>query len=177
VLIINMTIIIKSYVKPNDVPSFMGYKPFIVLSDSMNPDIKAGDLVLTKEPDSASLKVGDVISYRVGDSVITHRIADITETDGVKSFITRGDANNADDTEPITESQIEGALLLTIPNLGNTALFMQTPIGMLVCIGIPVLLLVAYDIIRRRRYDREKQKKTLELEKELERMRAQANPG
>jgi signal peptidase len=173
VLIVNITIIVKSYVNPDKVPSFMGYKPFIVLSDSMNPGISAGDLVLTKEADTDTLKVGDIISYRVGDSVITHRITGITEKDGTLSFTTKGDANDADDAKPIDATMIEGTMLLNIPKFGNVALFMQTPAGMLICIGVPVLLLVAYDILRRRRYDQEKHKKTIELEKELELMRGQ----
>jgi signal peptidase len=173
VLIVNITIIVKSYVNPDKVPSFMGYKPFIVLSDSMNPGISAGDLVLTKEADTDTLKVGDIISYRVGDSVITHRITGITERDGALSFNTKGDANTSDDAKPIDETMIEGTMLLNIPKFGNVALFMQTPAGMLICIGVPVLLLVAYDILRRRRYDQEKHKKTIELEKELELMRGQ----
>jgi len=176
-LVANITIIINSYVNPDEVPSFLGYKPFIVLSDSMNPVINSGDLIITKETEAGALNVGDIISYRSGDSVVTHRIAEITETDGALSFITKGDANNTEDGKPVSADMVEGTTLSILPKLGNVALYMQTPVGMLVCIGIPVLLLVGYDIIRRRRYDREEQKKTLELEKELERMRTQANPG
>lgn len=176
-LVANITIIVNSYVNPDEVPSFLGYKPFIVLSDSMNPVINSGDLVITKETEAGALNVGDIISYRSGDSVVTHRIAEITETDGALSFITKGDANNTEDGKPVSADMVEGTTLSILPKLGNVALYMQTPVGMLVCIGIPVLLLVGYDIIRRRRYDREEQKKTLELEKELERMRTQANPG
>lgn len=176
-LVANITIIINSYVNPDEVPSFLGYKPFIVLSDSMNPVINSGDLIITKETEAGALNVGDIISYRSGDSVVTHRIAEITETDGALSFITKGDANNTEDGKPVSADMVEGTTLSILPKLGNVALYMQTPVGMLVCIGIPVLLLVGYDIIRRRRYDREEQKKTLELEKELERLRTQTNPG
>lgn len=173
VLVVNITIIIKSYVDPDKVPGFLGYKPFIVLSDSMNPGIQTGDLVLSRETDTGKLTVGDVVTYRVGDSVVTHRIVGITDKDGALSFTTRGDANNADDTNPVDATMIEGRVLINIPKLGNAALFMQTPAGMLICIGIPVLLLVGYDILRRRRYDKEKRLRTSELEKELELMRAQ----
>ncbi len=177
ILIVNITIIVKSYVYPDKVPSFLGYKPFIVLSDSMNPGINSGDLVLVKETSPSSLKTGDIIAYREGDSVVTHRIVGITEADGTLQFTTKGDANNVDDANTVNSENIEGSYLLDIPKLGNAALYLQTPVGMLICIGIPVLLLVAYDIIRRRRYDLEKQKATKELEKELERMREQVQPN
>lgn len=172
-LVVNITIIVNSYVNPDKVPSFMGYKPFIVLSDSMNPVISAGDLVITRETDTEALQAGDIISYRSGDSVVTHRIVDITETDGARSFTTKGDANNTADKKPVDESMVEGATMMVIPKLGNMAMFMQTPSGMLICIGIPVLLFVGYDILRRRRYDRAKRQRTIELERELELIRGQ----
>jgi signal peptidase len=48
VLLINFTIIIKSKTSKDKVPSVFGYKPFIVLSGSMQPNIKIGDLVFVK---------------------------------------------------------------------------------------------------------------------------------
>ena len=44
--------------------SLFGYKAFVVLSDSMSKtDFSAGDLVLVKDVDAATLKEGDVIAY------------------------------------------------------------------------------------------------------------------
>ena len=45
ILIINITLIIKSNIGKDEVPSVGGYFPMIVLTDSMNPDIKSGDLI------------------------------------------------------------------------------------------------------------------------------------
>ncbi len=176
-LIVSLTIIVKSYVHPDEVAGFFGYKPFIILSDSMKPELNSGDLILIKETDPARLNAGDIIAYRYGDSVVTHRIVDTTEKDGETQYITRGDANNADDSRPVSRQMVEGALFTNIPKFGNVALFMQTPFGMLLCIGVPVLLLLAYDIIRRRRYDNENKKVTIKLEKELERMRSRILSG
>ena len=50
-----------------------GYRAFIVLSDSMSAtDFKAGDLVLTRDVDPATLQPGDIIVAQPGD---THQIA------------------------------------------------------------------------------------------------------
>ena len=73
-LLINVTLIVKSYTSPDKVPDFLGYKPFIVLSGSMEPSIMTGDMVFVKETDPDSLKVGDVIAYKSGSAVVTHRI-------------------------------------------------------------------------------------------------------
>ena len=72
-LLINVTLIVKSYTSPDKVPDFFGYKPFIVLSGSMEPSIMTGDMVFVKETDPDSLKVGDVIAYKSGSAVVTHR--------------------------------------------------------------------------------------------------------
>ena len=74
ILLMNITITVKSYLNPDKVPDFFGIKPFVVLTWSMEPLILGGDLVITKTVDPATLKVDDIISYKEGDTVITHRI-------------------------------------------------------------------------------------------------------
>lgn len=172
-LIINLTVIVKSFIYPNEVPSFLGYKPFIVLSNSMLPTIQIGDLVLDKTVEPDTLAVGDIISYREGaTTVITHRIVKITEDGGTRQFITRGDNNNTDDTNPVAQTDIEGKMINSIHNVGNAALFMQTKPGMLIFIVLPLLLLVCIELFRRKSVDTTKKQETAELEKELERMRS-----
>lgn len=172
-LIINTTLIVKSIVYPDEVPSFLGYKPFIVLSGSMEPEFYSGDLVLVREAVTSDLKVGDVISYKEGQPVITHRILKVTEEQGTRQFITKGDHNNVSDRNPVTEDQVEGRYLFHVSKLGNFAIFMQTPIGMVIFIACPLVLFILYDIMRRSYFDRKKNKKTVELEAELAKMRQQ----
>ena len=89
-LLMNIVLIFKSIIHPNDLPTIFGYKPLIVLSDSMYPTIKKGDLIFTQVVDVKDLKPGDVITYREYEddgktlgTVVTHKIYDITtETDG-----------------------------------------------------------------------------------------------
>lgn len=138
ILAMNLTIIVKSYLNPDVVPDFFGIKPFIVLSGSMDPTIAGGDLVVTRVTDVADLEVGDIISYKEGTAVITHRIVELTEVDGEPAFITQGDANNTPDVNPVVVSQVEGMYVFRIAGMGRCALFLQTPIGMLVFVGIPL---------------------------------------
>ena len=173
VVIVNLTLIIKSYVNPADVPDFMGYKSFIVGSGSMEPAMNVGDLIIIKEVDTGQLEEGDIISFREGDIVVTHRIIDITETNGERTFLTQGDANNTADGVPITDDMIEGRLLHTIPHLGDFALFIQTPLGFMLTVVLPLILLVVYLIWSAWRSEQEKQAATLALEAELNEARAQ----
>ena len=57
----NGVILINSFTHPDEIPSFFGWKPFIVLSGSMESEIYAGDLAVVKESDS--VKQGDIITY------------------------------------------------------------------------------------------------------------------
>jgi len=167
ILIVNLTIIIQSFASPDKVPGFLGYKPLIVLSGSMEPTIFPGDLVIVKETQGSSLKAGDIISYMRGQSVITHRIVEVTEVDGDTRFVTKGDNNNVDDGVLVAFSMLEGKYLMRIPNLGHAAMFMQTPTGMVVFVGIPLGAFGLYEILRRRKEAAKESATARELEKEL----------
>lgn len=172
-IIANVTIIVGSYLHPDEIPGFLGYKPFIVLSDSMMSVISAGDLVITKEVDTEELKEGDVIAFREGKSVITHRIVSVIEDAGARRFVTRGDNNNANDPVLVKAESVEGRQVLIVPSLGNAALFLQTPVGMTVIVALPLILFIFYESGRRKKIDAERQERTAELERELDRMRQQ----
>lgn len=173
IIVMNLTIIVKSYLKPNEVPDFFGIKPFIVVTGSMEGTIDGGDFIITKVVKPSTLEVGDIVSYSIEDTVITHRIIEKTEVEGQPAFITKGDANNMEDQDPVTFDQVESIYLFRIAGLGNLAMFMQTPVGMLVFIGIPLCCFILYDIIRRRLQAKKDSKKDYEIQTEIENLRAQ----
>lgn len=175
-LVCNLTIIIKGALFPEKPPSVLGLTPMVVLSGSMSGEaedhIEVGDLVFVGRAAPEELEVGDVIAYMNGGATVTHRITAIdTNTDGDLLFTTKGDANNAEDTTPVTEEQLVGIYRWRIPKVGDFALFLQTPLGMLLFVGVPVLAFLIYDIIRRQRYANRENRRTAELEAELERLR------
>ena len=169
IIIINLILIISSYVKPDELPGVFGVKPAVVLSGSMDPTIKPGDLIFIQNTDTAGLKEGDVICYLSSGTAVTHRIKSISAgEDGKPRYITQGDANNAQDRLPVTEDQVQGVWSgARIGGLGNFILFMQTPIGMVLFILCPLLLIALWDIWRRRRMDKAEQSRTARLEAEL----------
>lgn len=176
VLIVNSVILINSYTKPDEIPSFMGWKPFIVLSGSMETEIKTGDIVVVKEVPIEDVKLNDVIAFKEDGIVITHRIVEIKEDNGVKKYITKGDNNNVKDSGFVLKEQIEGVYQFRIEGLGNLAMFIQTPIGMLVCLSIPLgilLLIQISDNKKIQKEQREKYRKEKDLEKEIEMLRKQ----
>lgn len=181
-LICNLTIIIKGELFPEKPPSVLGITPMVVLSGSMSGEaedhIEVGDLVFVGRADPAELEVGDVIAYMNGGSTVTHRITAIeSDADGDLLFTTKGDANNAADTSPVSEDQLVGIYRWRIPKVGDFALFLQQPMGMLLFVGVPVLAFLIYDILRRQKYANRQSQRAAELEAELERLRNTAENG
>jgi len=177
ILIINITLIIKSYTNTDEVPSVSGYLPLIVLTDSMYPEIESGDLIICHTEKPENVKEGDVIAFfdpaGNGSSVVTHRVMEITEVDGEIAYITKGDANNIEDEKPVPGENLVGVYKTRIAGMGSVAMFMQSTQGLILCVVVPILLLIGYDVIRRKRYEKSKQQDTDALLKELEELRAQ----
>lgn len=177
VLIINITLIVKSYTNKDEVPKIGGYCPLIVLTGSMEPVINSGDLIICKQIDSDQVKVGDIIAFFDPDStnsaVLTHRVTEIIDDNGTLSFRTKGDANNAEDRTPVPAGDLVGIYRSRIPGAGNVAMFMQTTAGLVICVIVPLILLVAYDVIRRRRFEAQNQQDTAALLAELKELKAQ----
>jgi len=170
----NMTLTIKSYLRPEKVPAVFGVAPLIVLSGSMMDAIQINDLIFVSEVDADALEVGDVIAYQSldqGREVVTHRVILITEEGGRRQFTTKGDNNNVADIDPVEAYQVVGRYFLRLAGMGKIAEFLQTTTGIILCVGIPLALFVLYDVLRRVYYGRGK--KYVD-EAELERLRALA---
>ena len=179
ILVVNCILLFKGATNQDEVPSVGGVVPFIVLSDSMYPQIQSGDLIICRQTAAADVQEGDVISFfdpeGNGTSVVSHRVTAIAQdASGQLSFTTKGDANNVEDATPVTQDKLIGIYQMRIPGLGNVAMFMQSTQGLIVCVVVPVALLLAYDIIRRRAYDKQSQAETDALKAELEQLRSQA---
>ncbi len=181
ILAVNVTIIIKGLVNPSKVPSVFGYSPLIVLTPSMDaepdPVIKQGDLIFIKQIDVKDVKEGDVIAFFDPQSqshgVLTHRVKMITTgEDGKPAFVTQGDANNSPDQVPAPFDNFVGIYKGKVPGAGNVAMFLQSTPGLIVCIAIPLVLLVAFELIRRKKYENAKNKDTQALLEELEALKA-----
>lgn len=176
ILFVSGVILMNSYIHPDKVPSFFGWKPFIVLSGSMETQISVGDIVIVKEVDTRTLKKCDIIAFRNKDIVITHRIDDIITEDGKVKYITKGDNNNTRDEGTVLPEQVEGIFICNVHRLGNLAIFIQTPIGMVVCLSIPIILIIIIGVIDSRKNTEvinQKLNKQKEMEEEIERLKQQ----
>ena len=168
ILFVNLVILVDSYRNPDEIPSFFSWKPFIVLTGSMNQEIASGDLAVVKDVDPNTLKEGDIIAFKVDNIVITHRIVEIRDDNNEKEFITKGDNNSTEDEGYVKEEQIEGIYKFKVKRLGDVAMFLQTTKGIVLCLSIPIALLILLQIIQSindRREMKQKDKKEEEIKR------------
>ena len=177
ILIINITLIIKSYTNEDEVPSIGGVFPLIVLTESMSPEIEGGDLIICKTVEAEDVEERDIIAFfdpaGNGSSIVTHRVIEVIEKNGEVQFRTRGDNNNTEDKVLVPASKLVGKYQMRIAGAGKIAMFMQSTTGLIICVILPIILLVGYDMIRRRMYENNKRSDTEALLAELEALRAE----
>lgn len=118
-----------------------GIQSFVVLTGSMEPNLPMGSVVYTKPTQKYSK--GDVIAFKSADRTITHRIVDVK---GGKTFITKGDANNTGDSDPVSSASIIGKQVLFVPYLGSFIVFLSTLWGFILFIVIPIVIFIAFEV-------------------------------
>lgn len=155
ILVCNLILMVKSTINPKHPPMVFGIMPMAVNSGSMSGDaadhIEVDDLIFVSDIDHKELKVGNIIAYFCADNtIVTHRIISIeTNENNEMRFITKGDANNISD-EPVTMSRIIGIYKFRIPKIGKAVILLQTPIGMVLSFGVPILIYFAIGLVCRK---------------------------
>ncbi len=159
ILFVNLYIMIQSKINGDKVPNVFGYKPFIVLSGSMETEIHKGDLVITKMVDPKKLKKNDVIAFRDAENTVTtHRIIDIVEEDGEKYFITKGDNNSIQDKNLVEFKDVEGQYITRFPSIGSMMNALSEPTTIIIVfLGITLIFVVAFSITTKKERDLERE--------------------
>ena len=162
--------------------------PFAVTTDDMTGEDEGcfgdGALIfidILTDEEKQALEAGDVVTFRWEGSFVTYRIRSVErdeETGLITSVTAMGDNVSSDVSEPVPVpvEDVVGIYKGGIEGLGAFAMFLQTPVGVLVFVGIPVVAYVIYDILRvtlHNRRVRAEEKEELAGEKEeLARLKA-----
>ena len=56
IIIINIILIVNTYIHPENIPGVFGMRPVIVLSGSMEPEFMSGDLIFIQDGDVEQLR-------------------------------------------------------------------------------------------------------------------------
>lgn len=157
----------------------LGYRVFNIVSGSMEPVYRVGDLIYVQEVDPNTVQPGDVITFVLNEDLVvaTHRVVRI---DAEKQrFYTKGDANETEDGGSVHFKNLIGVPKFKIPGLGYVADFIQKAPGLYITIAaVAVLLLLAFlpDLARKKplpKADPAALEENARLKAELEALKAQ----
>lgn len=139
-------------------PRLLGWQTVTVMSGSMAPSYSV-DAVLAIDPVSpADLRVGDVIAFQpeADRPMITHRIVAIKDDAGSLMFVTKGDANDDPDLNPVVASAVRGRVVFGVPYLGRFVRVIHNPVGFWALLVVPGIVLIGQEILAIRRERRSK---------------------
>lgn len=135
-----------------ETPSVFGNYIFRVSSDSMEPTLMVGDVILVQSADAEDIQKGDIITYKPKDGSmygreVTHRVvADPVIKHDTYYYQTQGDAVGAPLDKAITYDQVKGKYVRKLTLIGKLYGFMSKPIGVAIFIGV-IVLLFGYEVI------------------------------
>ena len=132
------------------IPKLAGYDAYVVVSGSMEPNIPVGSIVYSKEVDPAELQTGDVIVFidpARGTTPITHRV--VTNNTAAGTIITKGDANEREDVNPVTYDNVIGKVSSHISRIGFTAAMFTSTMGKVLAVLILIEAWLLTEISKR----------------------------
>lgn len=140
---------------PKQTVKVFGFKPYVVITESMEPEIMVNDLIIVKNPKVDELKVDDIITFEADinfdgtKEIVTHYIYSIEEINGEFSIRTHPYFENSNDYVPdywvLSEDDILGEYMFKIPKVGAVVEFVKSPFGMAaMVVNIGVIIGVVY---------------------------------
>jgi len=137
ILIYNFYNFISLKVIKKDLATVGGYSLLEVVSTSMEPTIKKGDLIIINTRNKNYYANNIVTYYDEENNFVTHRIVKIKD----EEVVTKGDNNDSEDKE-ISIDKIVGKYVFKIAYLGTIFRVMRNPIVLIIIFVIGVLVCV-----------------------------------
>ncbi|XKE71962.1 signal peptidase I [Cytobacillus kochii] len=125
-------------------PNLFGYQVKTVLSGSMEPLFKTGSVIaINRTEENQTYQTGDIITFKLDEILITHRIVETSLKDGAITYKTKGDNNDAIDRWEVPAHHVVGEYAgVTIPYLGYVLHTAQTKAGAALLMIIPGIILL-----------------------------------
>lgn len=155
IIIYDMFLIAQTIINPNKTPDFFGYKTFSIVTGSMEPTIKINDIIIVKKEDKKNIRKNDIITFKIENEIITHRVIDIAYDNGTLIYTTKGDKNDVTDIERVQFEQIEGKYVTKITKIGKIFTILKNKY----IFSLILILLIIFYIIQRKTIQRKKERK------------------
>ena len=135
----------------NNSINLAGFSIYTVVTESMYPKYKVYDMILVKSVDTKSIKVHDDVVYKGEKSdfqgkIVTHRVEDITEDNGVLTFTTKGINNDIEDPL-VNENQIMGKVVHKLLLLSLISKVINNTYGFYFLIFVPLVVVIFLEVM------------------------------
>lgn len=174
IILIVFYIVRVNFLASNDKLGEVKINFYTILTQSMYPTIKAGDVVITYKEDNNKYNDGDVITFvseQNGGITITHRVDEVYNVNDSYSYKTKGDNNNAPDNEITSGDNVLGKVVVKIPKVGYIQQFLVSKTGWIVAVILPCLGIVIYDILKLFKHTARKGSQLIKRDKRTEEAR------
>ncbi|MBQ8929646.1 MAG: signal peptidase I [Oscillospiraceae bacterium] len=161
---------------PLTLPRLFGYEIYNVVSGSMEPTIPVGSVIYVGQISPENVREEDVIAFQKDGELVVHRVVKNKTVEG--KFVTKGDANNVEDLEPIPYDALVGKVERHFPVAGRFMMLYTSGIGKLYVLGFAlcgVMFNVLAGLIRDRQATKRKQQRIAELRAQLEQNNREGN--
>lgn len=148
-------------------PLPFGVKPKVVRSPSMSPALQVGCLVYVVPTSFSDIEVGDIITFELNSNSdpITHRVVEILKD--TQQFIVKGDANEANDPNPVLYGNVQGTVKVYIPFLGYALIWLIPLHGKIIGATICVSLIILFFLLGGDKKEKNKKEQKANEKKEL----------
>ena len=174
IILIVFYIVRVNFLASNDKLGEVKINFYTILTQSMYPTIKAGDVVITYKEDNNKYNDGDVITFvseQNGGITITHRVDEVYNVNDSYSYKTKGDNNNAPDNEITSGDNVLGKVVVKVPKVGYIQQFLVSKTGWIVAVVLPCLGIVIYDILKLFKHTARKGSQLIKRDKRTEEAR------
>ena len=137
---------------PGKPPQIMGYTVLRITTGRMAPTYGIDTMVIVKDTKASEIQEGDVISFYSTDpsldgAVNTHRVVEVHEENGARTFVTKGDKNNVVDAYDVEEKYLIGKVVYASKLLGKLSRLVSNPIVFLPVILIPLAVILISNLV------------------------------
>ncbi len=141
VIILLMAVAVFTFVAPR-----LGWSVDTVFSGSMEPQLKVGGVAVTRPVAAEEIQVGDIITFYppTSEQLTSHRVIAVDDGSAFH-FQTKGDANENADPFIVPAENVTGKVCFHIPYFGYAAQFIKTPLGILLTLCLPGLVIIALE--------------------------------
>ncbi len=161
VLIIGILLvyIVLQLVAPRMTIKVFGFKPYVVVTESMEPVINVNDMVVTRQFDLEEAEEGDIITFHADinydgtDEIVTHYIYSIETTNDNTTIRTNRHFDDSEtvlpDTWQLSEEDVLGTYWFHIPYIGMITEFLKSPFGIIALVANTGIIVAIVYLIKK----------------------------